>query len=95
MTLVEFTSPTCASCKEQKKVLDKFQITHKDIQVQVVDLFEHPEAQMLFAQCQSGCFPTLALLDKSQTRVVYAEPGLHSVSQVETMLERARSASGL
>jgi glutaredoxin len=94
MRLIEFTTPTCASCKEQKKVLDKYQITHKDVKVEVVDLFATPDAQVLFAQCHSSSFPTLAILDKAGTKVIYAEGGLHSVVQVEALVERARMVNG-
>lgn len=93
MKLIEFTTPTCVYCKEQKKVLDKFQMSHKDLQVEVLDLFAVPEAQFLFNQCHSSTFPTLAVLDTTETRVVYAEGGLHSAPQVEALLARARAMS--
>lgn len=91
MTLIEFTTPTCASCKEQKKILDKFGSAHKDIKVEIIDLFSTPSAQALFAQCYSSTFPTLAVLDQSGTRIVYAEGGLHSMSQVESLVAKAKS----
>ena len=85
IVLIDFWAPWCAPCRSFAPIYEQTSENHKDI---VFGKVNTEEEQELAAAYRIRSIPTLMLL--REQILLYAQPGMLSVAQLEQILTQAR-----